>query len=240
MPTMLKLQKLFEGAAGAKSYHTERRDEHSPYGYCLSRRIAMVLSVCDRRRLAGDVVDFGCADGLMLDAVARRLKTRFTSGLGVDLFPLGTPPDQPRRKIAFRRIDLFNEYPFQIPDSSCDVAIASAFLKHHPDPGRFLGEVHRTVRPGGHVVLLDPRPLVVKLGMKVGRFRPNANPSVWSRTTIEKLVRDRRLDFSVEAFERYWIAPNAYLFNAGAESVFPGWLRQVAGLHQCLLLRRGP
>lgn len=235
---MVKLHRLFEGAAGAKSYFKERLDEKSPYGYCLSRRIAMVLAVVDRHRLSGDIADFGCADSMMLDAVADHLQSRFTSGLGVDVFPIAVPADQPHRKMHFRKIDLFSEYPFPIQDESFDVAIASAFLKHHPEPARFLAEVYRTLRPGGHVVLLDPRPLVVNIGMKFGRFRRNANPSVWSKRTIEALISDRNLDFWIKEYERYWIAPNHSLFELGLEALLPSCLRKVAGLHQCLLLQR--
>jgi len=234
----VKLHKLFEGAAGAKSYFKERLDEKSPYGYCLGRRITMVLCVFDRHQLSGDIVDFGCADSMMLDAVADHLQSRFTSGLGVDVFPIAVPADQPHRNVQFRKIDLFREYPFQIQDESFDVAIASAFLKHHPEPARFLAEVCRVLRPGGHAVLLDPRPVVVNIGMKFGRFRPNANPSVWSKRTIKALIADRSLDFLVTEYERYWVAPNHPLFELGLEAVLPRWIRRVAGLHQCLLLQR--
>jgi len=234
----VKLQELFEGAAGAKSYFAERLDVTSPYGYCLGRRIVMVLRVFDRHQLSGDVVDFGCADGKMLDAVADHAQSRFNSGLGVDVFPISVPTDEPHRNVAFRRIDLFNEYPFPIQNESFDVAIASAFLKHHPEPARFLAEVHRILRPGGHVVLLDPRPLVVRIGMKFGRFRPNANPSVWCKRTIAALIASHGLGFTVKEYERYWIAPNYALYELGLDAVLPGFLRRVVGLHQCLLLQR--
>lgn len=235
---MVKLHKLFEGAAGAKSYFNERLDENSPYGYCLSRRITMVLSVTDRHQLSGDVVDFGCADSMMLDAVAEHLQSRFSSGLGVDVFPTAMPPDQPDRRLHFQRVDLFKEFPFPIESESFDVAIASAFLKHHPAPARFLTEVNRILRVGGHLLLLDPRPMVVKIGMKFGRFRPKANPSVWSKRTISTLISDRNLGLWIKEYERYWIAPNYQLFSLGLEDLLPGCLRRLAGLHQCLVLKR--
>jgi SAM-dependent methyltransferase len=235
---MLPLYKPFEAAGGAKRYLKERLDKKSPFGYGLTRRITMVLSVFDRHHLSGDIVDFGCGDSMMLDAVADHLESRCTSGLGVDVFPMGVPADQPHRKMRFRRIDLSTEYPFQIDDESFDVAIASAFLKHHPEPARFLAEVYRILRAGGHLVLLDPRPLVVNIGMRFGRFGANSNPSVWSKRTIEALISDRQLGFWIQDYERYWIAPNHRLFELGLETLFPDWIKKVAGLHQCLLLQR--
>lgn len=234
----MKLYKSFQEAGGAKWYLQERLDKKSPWGYGLSRRITMVLSVFDRYGLSGDIVDFGCGDSMMLDAVARHLESRFTSGLGVDVFPIGVPADQPHRQMQFRRIDLSKEYPFQIDDESVDVAIASAFLKHHPEPARFLAEAYRILRPGGHLVLLDPRPLVVNIGIKFGRFGATSNPSVWSKRTIEALISDRQLGFGIKDYERYWIAPNHLLFELGLEAVFPDCIRRVAGLHQCLVLQR--
>jgi SAM-dependent methyltransferase len=235
---MLKLYKSFQEAGGARGYLNARLNKNSPLGYGLTRRITMVCSVFDRHQLAGDIVDFGCGDGMMLDALAEHLEGRFKSGLGVDAFPVGVPADQPARRMSFRRIDLAREYPFQIEDQSFDVGIASAFLKHHPEPRRFLAEASRILRAGGHLVLLDPRPLVVKIGIQFGRFGANTNPSVWSKRTIEGVIADRHLDFRIKDYERYWIAINHRLFEWGLEAVFPAWIKHLAGLHQCLLLQK--
>ena len=88
-------------------------------------------------------VDFGCADGVMLIAVANWAGMRFKGGTDLDLFRSGVPVGEPARNITYRKADLFRDYPFPLEDGAFDIAIASAFIKLHPEPARFLSEVGR-------------------------------------------------------------------------------------------------
>jgi len=54
---------------------------------CLAQLTLIVLN--PRARL--DIVDFGCADGAMLEAIATHIPGRFGSGLGLDVFRSGIP-----------------------------------------------------------------------------------------------------------------------------------------------------
>ncbi len=224
-------------------YLSGRRDPTSSFGYGLFRRTTMLLDSLDahafeppRARL--DVVDFGCADGTMLEAMAAHLPERFGSGLGLDVFRGGVPRENPASRIEFQALDLFKQFPFPVADASRDVAIASAFLKHHPQPARFLSEVARILRPGGIVQLLDPRPFVVHIGQRLGRFNPEYNPSLWGRATIERLLRaqPRESGLRLGPYRRYWVAPNYGLYRLGLERVLPASVKHVLSLHQCLVL----
>ena len=232
------------GSAFAENYLAQRRDLRSSFGYGLGRRTRALLDATAGALAshAGpiDVADFGCAEGAMLQALAQAYGPRFRSGIGLDVFRSGRPPDDPAQRIRYLTADLFRGYPYPLADASVDVVVASAFMKHHPDTGQFLGQVARVLRPGGVAVLLDPRPAVVKAGMRVGRFNPDYNPSLWSGRSIERLLAGGPLagQLRVETFQRYWLAPNHAIHRTGVETLLPRWLIGLLGLHQCLVLRR--
>lgn len=226
-----------------KHYLVSRRDQTSSFGYGLFRRTTMLLDSIDahafepaRQKL--DVIDFGCADGTMLEAIAAHMPDRFGTGLGLDVFRSGVPQTNEELRIRFQAIDLFKRFPFPVADASRDVAIASAFLKHHPQPGRFLAEVARILRPGGIAQLLDPRPFVVQIGQRFGRFNPDYNPSLWGRATIESLLRTLPFEsgLRIKSYKRYWVAPNYGLYHMGLERILPESLKNFLSLHQCLVL----
>jgi len=205
----------------------------------------MVLKSIEHRDFSAnrrkfDVVDFGCADGTMLEAIAVQMAERFGSGLGLDVFRSGIPSANIELNINFKAIDLFKQFPYPIEESSRDIAIASAFLKHHPSPVKFLVEVDRILRPGGLLLLLDPRPFVVRIGQRFGRFNPSYNPSLWSKVSIELMLNTSKLDSNLRVVEywRYWVAPTYFLYRAGLERVMPKFLKNTLSLHQCLVLQK--
>lgn len=47
-------------------------------------------------------------------------------------------------------------YEYPIPDASYDVVVASSVLEHVPKIWRWMPELSRVCRPGGHVVIINP------------------------------------------------------------------------------------
>lgn len=226
-----------------EQYLAGRRDATGRFGYGLFRRTSTVLDAIDAHQFAPmraklDVIDFGCADGAMLEAIAAHMPERFGGGLGLDVFRSGVAPANRKLRIDFQAVDLFRQFPFPVADSSRDVAVASAFLKHHPEPGKFLAEVARIVRPGGCIILLDPRPFVVRIGQRFGRFNPEYNPSLWGRATIERILRTLPPEHGLRIgpYRRYWVAPNYGLYRIGLEQLLPQSIKNIFALHQCQVL----
>ena len=86
--------------------------------------------------------------------------------------------------------------------------------------------------------MLDPRPFVVRIGQRFGRFNPEYNPSLWDKSTIERVVSALPLESRprIGPYTRYWIAPNQGLYRMGIERILPGPAKNLFALHQCLVL----
>ncbi|MFO0842310.1 MAG: class I SAM-dependent methyltransferase [Gemmataceae bacterium] len=126
-----------------------------PFG--LGRRFQR--GVADRLALTGGerLLDVGCGTGTLLAEVKRRFPG--VVGAGID-------PDPAILRIAGRRlarrgyeVDLqvarAEALPF--PDAAFDVVVSTLVLHHLPTPAKHLalGEIFRTLRPGGRFLLVD-------------------------------------------------------------------------------------
>lgn len=240
---MLKVGDAMATLGYDERYVAERSIPGTSLRYGLERRTRKLLESIARHGPAGDrpldVIDFGCADATMLVEVAHQLGDRHGSGLGLDVFASGVPLVEAPRGLRFQQAKLF-QHPYAVPDASCDIAVVSAFIKHHPKPERFLGEVARILRPDGIAVLLDPRPFVVRVGILWGRFSRHSNPSPWSAGSMERLIRRTALPLELVTYDRYWLAPTIGIYRLGVERWCPAPLRWHLALHQSLVLRRAP
>lgn len=87
--------------------------------------------------------------------------------------------------------------------------------------------------------MLDPRPIVVRVGMLFGRFNPHYNPSLWGTRFVQKMLKDEPVTgLRIVHFERYWVAPNHSTFKMGLEQRLPRQVVNWCALHQCMVLRR--
>lgn len=123
------------------------------------------------------LLDVGAADGSML----RRLKPQFTRAVGVD-------PDP-----EFHSAEVFCAYAENLPfrDRTFTTVLCSAARKHFSDSRQAMWEMRRVLKPGGRVIVIDPNPWVVRLGMRLGKFDP-------------RYVR--RLDWAGEIGREMWLS----------------------------------
>ena len=100
-------------------------------------------------RPADAVLDLGCGYGEFINTVSCARK-----------FAMDLNPDAPRflaQEVKFLLQDCSARW--ELPDASLDVVFTSNFFEHLPDKaalGRTLDEIHRCLRPGGHLIAMGP------------------------------------------------------------------------------------
>jgi SAM-dependent methyltransferase len=114
------------------------------------------------RWVHGDtLLDVGCADGSMLRELARFAKI----AIGID-DDRGFPDalDLDIRRCSAEAI------PFE--DDYFATVVCSATRKHIRSVMPVMREMARVLAFGGRLIVIDPHPLIVKLGVKFGKFDP--------------------------------------------------------------------
>lgn len=145
----------------------QRLDLFSPRGAGLYARFAVPLLRSLYERVAEEVaavapdtaLDVGTGPGALAIEIAMRCGS--CSVIGVDVAPemLATAEDRARGagvadRVAFRVADAAA---LPLADGSVDVAVSTLSLHHWRDVPAILRELHRVVRPGGHVLIYDLR-----------------------------------------------------------------------------------
>lgn len=94
-------------------------------------------------RLTGEVLDVGCGNKPYRDLIPAR---RY---VGLDIDNAFT------RRVGAADV-FYDGGAFPLPDGAFDAVLCSQVLEHVFTPERFLGEIHRVLRPGGELVLAVP------------------------------------------------------------------------------------
>lgn len=165
---------------------------------------------------AGDrVLDIGCLQGDLF----RHFETTIAEGVGIDPL-LPEPAEGPKWKL------IPGWFPDDLPDADpFDAIVMLALLEHIPpaEQPRLVRDCAQRLKPGGHLVITVPSPLVDRIlavlvrlrlidGMSLEQhygFRPAQTPSLLSGTELE-LVKAQRFQLGLN---------NLFVFHkrAGAE-----------------------
>lgn len=168
----------------------ERHAAVSVYNACYDRPATLAL-LPDVE--GGSVLDIGCGPGFYLAEVLARGAARV---VGVDLADAMLELARPRllaaagagQQVELRQHDASR--PFAFADASFDVAI-SALMIHYLDRtarASVLREVHRMVRPGGHLVLSSVHPTEDWLRKGGNYFEETWITDVWKSLDYEHPV----------------------------------------------------
>ena len=163
-----------------------------------------------------DVMDLGCVDSrparhnaqqrfeYKANLLHKRLAEVNRGVLGVDIDPEGAKVlnDQGYRVIVadVEEMDLGRQF---------DTIVAGEIIEHLENPGRFLRNMRRHLKPDGVIIISTPNPFYVGSAWKIWRY---GKPAVhedhmgWQDpTTMQQLLR--RTGF--EPVEGYWVQPSS-------------------------------
>lgn len=132
-------------------------DPEHPFRWRLEKEAGQVRDFEPTRRLLrrlypapGRMVEVGSGFGYLL----RSFKDEGWDVLGVD--PWGALPPFTRAQHGIETLPVTLEEA-ALPDASADVVVFLHVIEHVPDPHATLREIHRVLKPGGHLVMETPR-----------------------------------------------------------------------------------
>ena len=79
-------------------------------------------------------------------------------------------------------------------DCCFDVVILSAMLKHVLDYQNIVSQARRVLSPGGHMIVLDPTPLGIRLGIAMGHFDSQSIRNSWTLKQLARALQPLGLD----------------------------------------------
>ena len=170
-------------AAQAPRFHADRHDELSGRGrfhrlaYIIQALPAGLETLSRDLRVGADstVLDFGCAD-----QPYRRFFPPTVEYIGADL------PGNPGASV-----EIAPDGTLPLPDASVDAVLSTQVLEHVLDPGVYLDECYRVLRPGGRM-LLSTHGIMVYHPDPVDLWR-------WTGAGLQHAVG--RAGFTIERFE---------------------------------------
>lgn len=112
----------------------------------LDRRLATMAEIV-AADLPARVLDLGCGQGVLLDALASRLPSARLVGIDA----VAPPPGAAWTSVTG---DIAGSLPFA--DGAFDVVVAGEVIEHVPHPDLMLAEIRRVLAPHGRLVLSTP------------------------------------------------------------------------------------
>ena len=185
-----------------KDYLTRRRTRRiTLYGLC--RRTEMVIQQLQRLDLPKPyiLVDIGTADGQILSRV---LECR-----GLDRC-IAVVADLNFRYLSAaraRNLHVFQADGKSLPLStgSTDVILSTSVFKHVTDLEKLISECHRVLKMTGKMIAIDPTPLGVRLGRRLGYFSAQEISQVLDLESTQSTLM--ALGFKVLRAERFMLSP---------------------------------
>ncbi len=128
----------------------EARDEPDRYSIQLYHRVAAQMDLAGK-----DVLEVSCGHGGAASYITRTMHPNSYTGL--DYNPAGIKFCQRKHQLPGLKFVHGDAEHLPFPDASFDAVINVEAAHLYPDYNRFLDEVYRVLRPGGHFLYADLR-----------------------------------------------------------------------------------
>jgi 2-polyprenyl-3-methyl-5-hydroxy-6-metoxy-1,4-benzoquinol methylase len=135
-----------------------------------------------------DVLDIASGKGFGGDIMAQTAKSVTCADLDAEKLAEGQAAFQ-RPNLAFAREDVMA---MSFPDATFDVVVSLETIEHMDDVGRYLGELHRVLRPGGRAILSTPQNRIGHIPLTPAHVREFSLAELRARCatrfTVEKVI----------------------------------------------------
>ena len=146
-PEQYKQLSIREFTKAAKIYET---DHAGIYEICKDDYPPMLAEL--ERDSFDDVLDVGCGTGPVIELLSKKYPEKHFVGLDITPAMIEVAQSKKLPNTEFIVGDAEN-LPFG--DGSFDAVLCANSFHHYPNPGAFLREAHRVLRPGGKLILRD-------------------------------------------------------------------------------------
>lgn len=119
----------------------------------------LIVRQLRRHKPTGILTDIGCGPGLLTMLIAQKFPRLKVLGLDTAQEMIKTA-NANANSLGFEGRVEFREGNIQslpLPDQTLDFAVSSLSLHHWSEPERGLAEIHRALKPGGQLLLIDMR-----------------------------------------------------------------------------------
>ena len=154
-----------------------------------------------------DILDVGCGTGTLLTELVR---SGATSLAGVDLAPKILDVAREKLSLLGAKADLRSadaEEPLPWASESFDVATLTGALHHFYRPHDLLREIHRVLRPGGRLLIVDPcffTPVRQLFNLYLRVLPHDGDFHFYSATQARRLVAARPFECSEPRRVGFW------------------------------------
>ncbi len=119
----------------------------------------LIVRELRRHKPTGILADIGCGPGLLTTLIAQKFPRLKVLGLDTAQEMIKTANANAvslgfEGRVEFREGNIRS---LPLPDQTLDFAVSSLSLHHWSQPERGLAEIHRALKPGGQVLLIDMR-----------------------------------------------------------------------------------
>ena len=151
--------------------YLSRRQTDPITEYGLFRRTEMVIQQLRRLSLPHPYIlfDVGTADGQMLSRVLERRGLNQCVAVGTDVSFRYLRV----AKATIPRVFQADGRRLPLRTGCVDVVLCTSVLKHIVNVDKMIAECHRVLKPAGKMIAVDPTPLGVRLGCRLGYFSRN-------------------------------------------------------------------
>jgi len=190
-----------------------KRKKAGALRYRLKRRTREILAAIKRYEgtRVGDLLDVGCADGLMLEALDQELDISFCVGMDLSYALLRASPMATAKFIQGNALDL----PFS--NQRFDLVVTSAVIEHVSDPQKMLKECRRVLRRNGLCIVTTPAPFWESVATKTGHLQAEGHHQTFTLSELKLLFTSQ--GFNILDIRKFMISPLGFPLEAKIEYI---------------------